>query len=215
MNSGHQATDSDPTSTRPTDEDSVYSPYGVVFNSSTEIDYTETERHEESSGGLTAVLDCFYKLKTVFLLKVLTSATCNGRSNILQSQKLVRRSSILVLKRPRKKRVPTFWKLSFIAFSFLISSHWKGTTEIKFRNSSGKYCCKKITVPFSSGNEISIGGNFSSSVTSTKICIIKTKKSKFVALLKLWIFQRITTAELIQRLQFHLTNQSEISIVTK
>jgi hypothetical protein len=49
INSGCQVTDSDQPSTEPTDEQSVYSPYGVVLNSNFESDRTESQYNDETS----------------------------------------------------------------------------------------------------------------------------------------------------------------------
>lgn len=116
LNSGQQVSVSDLPNTEPIDEQSLYSPFSVVFYSDEECrdDFTQ-----ESLRGLRSLTDCFDKLKTVLLFRVLsTSSEFHERLRSCEGSKACR---TVQFKRSKKRKVNIFWKLLYVAFSLLIT----------------------------------------------------------------------------------------------
>lgn len=151
LNSGQQV--SDRPNTEPIDEHSLYSPFSVVFYSDcVQEEYGDCLTNDRSLHGLRSFTDCFDKLKTVLLFRVLsTSSDFHERLRSFKGSKSCR---TVQLKRSKKRKVNIFWKLLYVAFSLLISCG-----KHKQRDSSSvlykKSLIKKIPVRISIGSKIS------------------------------------------------------------
>lgn len=198
INSGCQVTDSDQPSTEPTDEQSVYSPYGVVLNSNFESDRTESQYNDETSLRSDDISDCFYKLKTVIFLRVLSSTA--QIHNKFSTSEAIKRSNILQIKRSRKRKINTFWKLIYTAYSLLISSEFKQKVKFCDKSLLGKNYLKNKSFHFFNGSKvrwISVS-NFSESASQD--CIARRRKRLPVQILKLLNEKPISTSELFKQL---------------
>lgn len=203
INRGCQVTDSDQPSTEPADEQSVYSPYGVVLNSNFESYRTESQYIDETSLRSDDISDCFYKLKTVIFFMRVFSSTAQIH-NKFPTVEAIKRSNISQIKRSRKRKINTFWKLIYTAYSLLISSDIK---PVKFCDKSllGKKYLKNKSVLFFNGSKvrwISIS-NFSESASQD--CIARRRKRLSVQILKLLNEKLISTSELFKQLTSFVT----------
>lgn len=119
--SGHQVCDC--SNTEPSDEHSVYSPFGLVHSLTQEpyLNENVTDDQDDTVADSRFLFDCFYQLRTVILFKYLSgnSVVSEEKRVLLSKDKTEFKRSSIHCKIPPKRKIGLFWKLFYISFALL------------------------------------------------------------------------------------------------